>query len=162
MPCSASRRPSPTAGWPFQTSGQGSDITACQPHSMPCLEHHLCLPARSLSLHWDPSFSSDRNQHISFYRNRFIDLDTAITSTNLEDLQALAQQLVTEWQFSLEVKNCFLNILTPLSLILLFPKVIPERLPSQGRNLCPSSRNLQPWQSFFLSSSSYQQSATGR
>lgn len=137
MPWSASHQASPTAGWPFQTGGQGSDITACQSHSTPCLEHHLCLPVRFLSLHWDPSFSSDRNQHISFYRSRFIYLDTSITSTNLEDLQALAQQLVTEWQFSLKVKNCFPNILAPLPLTHLFRKVIPERLASQGKKSMP-------------------------
>lgn len=82
------------------------------PHSTLCLEYHLCLPAKFHLLYWDAHLSSDRNQYIGFYSSRVICL----------------------CQFSLEVKNCLPNIQTPLSLILPFHKVIPEKFTKQSRN----------------------------
>lgn len=49
-----------------------------------------------------------------------------------------AWALVTQWHFSLEVKNCLPNIQTPLSLILLSPKAVLERFTSQSKTPCPA------------------------
>lgn len=49
-----------------------------------------------------------------------------------------AWTLLTQRQFSLEVKDCLPNIQTPLSLILLFHRAIPERFTSQSKTPCPA------------------------
>lgn len=115
----ASHCPSPTAGWPFQSSGQAPGITPRQPHSTPCPEYQLCLPAKFQPLCWDAHISRDRKQHISFHSSRFICLDTGSTMT------------VQPWG-----KELFIP--TPLSHILLFPKAIPDTFTSQSKTPCPA------------------------
>lgn len=121
---SSSHWPSPTAGWPFWSSGQASGITACQQHSTPRLGYHLCL---------QQCFTPCTGMHTSAVIETSTSVSTAVGLS--------AWTLVTPWQFSLEVKNHLPNIQTPLSLILLFPKVIPERFTSQSKTPRPAGNS---------------------
>lgn len=115
----ASQWPSPTAGWPFQSSGQAPGITPRQPHSTPCLEYNCASQQSSTPC---------AGMHTSAGIENSTSVSTAVG--------LFAWTLVAPWQFSLEVKELFIP--TPLSHILFFPKAIPDTFTSQSKTPCPA------------------------